>query len=114
MPTSNLQNLRWIERKLHVVHDWDSVASLPEPMIAGLAAAVFSATGAPLTEPSVEESRAFLAAYEDARAHRWTKMSSRCAGRPGCGFVPSMHALTRPEGALNWCLSGCIGRQKND
>ena len=29
------QNLRWIGRRLHVVHDWDSVTSQPEAILAG-------------------------------------------------------------------------------
>jgi hypothetical protein len=31
-------NLRWIDRRLHVVHDWDSLASRLEAAIAGVAA----------------------------------------------------------------------------
>lgn len=66
------QNLRWIDRRLHVVHDWDSVVSQREATIAGAASAVFSATGAPNTSASVEQSAAFLVAYAEARGQPWT------------------------------------------
>lgn len=66
------QNLRWIERRPHVVHDWDSVASRPEAVIVGAAAAVFTATGAPLTEATIEETYVFLSAYEQARGQPWS------------------------------------------
>ena len=66
------QNLRWIDRRPHVVHDWDSVASRPEAVIVGAAAAVFTATGAPLTEATLEETQAFLTAYEQARGQPWS------------------------------------------
>ncbi|MFL6005481.1 MAG: hypothetical protein ACJ744_04445 [Gaiellaceae bacterium] len=60
-------NLRWRGRTLHAVHDWDSVAAVPEAVVAGTASAVFTATGGLLTEATVAQSEAFLAAYEDAR-----------------------------------------------
>lgn len=66
------QNLRWVEGRLHVVHDWDSVVSQPEVVLAGAAAAVFTASGAPLSEATVAESAAFLTAYEDARGTPWS------------------------------------------
>lgn len=65
------QNLRWEGRRLSVVHDWDSVAARPEVTLAGAAAAVFPATGVPLTEATVAETAAFLAAYEGARGRAW-------------------------------------------
>jgi hypothetical protein len=63
-------NLRWIDRCLHVVHDWDSIVSRPEVAIAGVAAAVFPGFGGPGTA-TLEETEAFLMAYEQARGHRW-------------------------------------------
>lgn len=66
------QNLRWIDRRPHVVHDWDSVASRPGAVIVGAAAAVFTATGAPLTEATIEETDAFLTAYEQVRGQPWS------------------------------------------
>jgi Ser/Thr protein kinase RdoA (MazF antagonist) len=65
------QNLRWLDRRLHVVHDWDSVVSRPEAAIAGVAAAVCPAFGGPGTA-TLEESEAFLQAYEQARGRPWS------------------------------------------
>jgi hypothetical protein len=64
-------NLRWIDRRLHVVHDWDSVVSRPEAAIAGVAAAVCPAFGGPGTA-TLEESDAFLRAYEQRRRQPWS------------------------------------------
>lgn len=49
----------------HAVHDWDSVAVLPEAALAGVAAAIHR------NAATVAESTAFLTAYEGART-RWT------------------------------------------
>lgn len=64
-------NLRWIDRRLHVVHDWDSVVSCPEAALAGVAAAVCPAFGGPGTA-TLEESEAFLLAYEQVRGRPWS------------------------------------------
>jgi len=62
-------NLRWIDRHLHVVHDWDSIVSRPEAVIVGVAAAVFPGFGGPGTA-TLEDTAAFLRAYAQARGHR--------------------------------------------
>ena len=64
-------NLRWINRRLHVVHDWDSVVSRPEAAIAGVAAAVVPAFGGP-GAATLEDTDAFLRAYEQARGQPWS------------------------------------------
>ena len=64
-------NLRWIDRHLYVVHDWDSVVSRPEAALAGVAAAVCPAFGGPGTA-TLEESEAFLRAYEQVRGQPWS------------------------------------------
>lgn len=66
------QNVRWVDDRLHVVHDWDSVAVRSEAVIAGVAAAVFCTTGTPGTAPSIDETDAFLRTYERARGRRWS------------------------------------------
>jgi hypothetical protein len=63
-------NLRWSDRRLYVVHDWDSIVSRPEAAIAGVAAAVFPGCGGPGTA-TLEETATFLRANEQARGHRW-------------------------------------------
>lgn len=47
------------------VHDWDSLAQLAEPALAGVAAAIYAG------EATVEQSAAFLLAYRNARPE-WT------------------------------------------
>jgi hypothetical protein len=77
------QNLRWVDRRLHVVHDWDSIVGQREATIAGAASAVFTATGAPNTSASVEQSEAFLAAYAQARGQPWTEEERELAWAAG-------------------------------
>ena len=64
-------NLGWSGDRLLAAYDWDSVIVAPEPVVAGLAAAVFPTTGEG-TEASVEETEAFLAAYSVARARAFS------------------------------------------
>ncbi len=66
------QNLRWLDRRLHGVHDWDSVAARPEVVIAGAAAAVFPGTGAPGGAATIDETESFLTAYEHVRGSSWS------------------------------------------
>ncbi|HST24923.1 MAG TPA: phosphotransferase [Gaiellaceae bacterium] len=60
------QNLRWDGREPHTVHDWDSLAWLPEAALVGAAAGAFASAETP-TLASLESSEAFLAAYQRAR-----------------------------------------------
>ncbi|WP_186315942.1 hypothetical protein [Catellatospora sichuanensis] len=53
------------------MHDWDSVISAPEPVIVGLAAAVWPA-GAVHRAATVAESAAFVEAYQHAAGQRWS------------------------------------------
>jgi hypothetical protein len=66
------ENLRWQGPHLIAVHDWDSVICQPEPAIAGLAAASFLGLAGPPGLANVQESAAFLDAYQQARGCRWT------------------------------------------
>jgi hypothetical protein len=66
------ENLCWQGPRLIAVHDWDSVICQPEPAIAGHAAASFVGIDWPRSMASVEDSAAFLDAYQQARGHRWT------------------------------------------
>jgi len=77
------QNLRWLGTELHCVHDWDNVAALPEPAVAGVCSAMFTATGEPHTEASIDESARFLDAYQAAREWRWSDAELRLAWGAG-------------------------------
>jgi hypothetical protein len=65
-------NLRWQGPALIAVHDWDSVICQPEPAIAGFAAVSFLGIDPPRPLASVEDSTAFLDAYQQACGRRWT------------------------------------------
>jgi hypothetical protein len=65
------QNMRWRHGKAHVVHDWDSLAWLPEAAIAGSAAGIFASHGRTALAP-LESSEAFLHAYESERGGRFS------------------------------------------
>jgi hypothetical protein len=65
------QNLRWHSHQPWTVHDWDSAVSAPEPVIVGLAAAVWPC-GAEQRAASVAESEAFIEAYQNAARRRWS------------------------------------------
>jgi hypothetical protein len=65
-------NLRWLDRRLYVVHDWDSIVSHPEATIAGVAAEVCPGLGGPGLA-TLEETATFLLAYEQARGHHWSR-----------------------------------------
>jgi hypothetical protein len=77
------QNLRWINRRLYVVHDWDSVATQAEAAIAGQAAAVWPGTGLPGEVATVAQSEQFLTAYERASGRSWTDRDIRAAWAAG-------------------------------
>ena len=66
------ENLRWQGLNLIAVHDWDSVICQPEPAIAGLASASFLGLNEEQGMASVEDSAAFLDAYQQARDCHWT------------------------------------------
>jgi hypothetical protein len=77
------ENLRWIDRRLHVVHDWDSVVAQPEAAIAGLAAAIWPGFGLPGEVASVAQSDQFITAYERASGHTWTENEIRASWAAG-------------------------------
>lgn len=66
------QNLRWRGRRPWAVHDWDSVIRAPEPVIVGLAAAVWPAGVDGAVAATVEQSEAFVAGYRVAAGRDWT------------------------------------------
>jgi hypothetical protein len=60
------QNLRWNGDRPWAVHDWDSIAWLPEAAIAGSACGAFASAETPTLAP-IASSVAFLDAYQAAR-----------------------------------------------
>jgi Ser/Thr protein kinase RdoA (MazF antagonist) len=62
-------NLRWDGLAPVAVHDWDSVIAGPEPVVVGLAAAAWSAGSGPF--PTIEQTAAFLEAYQRAAGGAW-------------------------------------------
>jgi hypothetical protein len=72
------QNMVWQEGRPRAVHDWDSLAFLPEAAIAGTAAGVFATHDEPVLAP-LESSNAFLAAYESARGSRFSPYETEVA-----------------------------------
>lgn len=60
------QNLRWHGDRPWAVHDWDSLAWLPEAAIAGAACGAFASHAQPTLAP-IASSEAFLDAYQRAR-----------------------------------------------
>jgi hypothetical protein len=60
------QNLRWHDDRPWAVHDWDSLAWLPEAAIAGAASGAFASAESPTLAP-IASSAAFLEAYAKAR-----------------------------------------------
>lgn len=72
------QNMRWQNGEPVVVHDWDSLAWLPEAVVAGTAAGVFASHGRPTLAP-LASSDAFLRAYERARGAHFSSEESETA-----------------------------------
>lgn len=71
-------NIRWENGQLLAVDDWDSMVSLSEPVVAGVAAALFSSG-----QSTVEESAAFLEAYIAASGQQWDSHEYRAAWAAG-------------------------------
>jgi hypothetical protein len=63
-----VENLGFREARIVAIYDWDSVASAPEPIVVGAAAAQFTADWSePNPLPTLAEMAAFVADYEHAR-----------------------------------------------
>jgi hypothetical protein len=77
------QNIRWSGSLPLVVHDWDSVIAAPETAIAGLAAAVWPAAGAPGEAATVGQSAEFIASYQEAAGLWWTRHEAQDAWAAG-------------------------------
>jgi hypothetical protein len=95
------QNLRWIDRRLHVVHDWDSVTAQPEALLAGEAAYMFASTDFELDGcapgATIEATKRFLLAYEEARRRPWTAEEREVAWAAGLWVAAFRARLSRFE-----------------
>jgi hypothetical protein len=74
-------NVQWRNGELHVVHDWDSLAHLPEAALAGGASVLY--TSASTASATLAESEAFLAAYEASRGRAWSEEERAVAWAAG-------------------------------
>jgi Ser/Thr protein kinase RdoA (MazF antagonist) len=77
------QNIRWADGRPHAVHDWDSVIAQPEVAIAGLASAVWPATGHPGEAATIQQSAGFLAHYQAATGQHWDPQQTQHAWAAG-------------------------------
>jgi len=72
------QNMRWRAGRPLAVHDWDSLAWLPEAALAGTAAGVFASHGQPTLAP-MSSSAVFLDEYERSRGRSFLPAESEIA-----------------------------------
>lgn len=72
------QNLRWQDGSPFAVHDWDSLAWLPEAALVGAASGAFASAEVPTLAP-VESSAAFISAYEHARHRQFSSVEREVA-----------------------------------
>ena len=72
------QNMHWQHGGALAVHDWDSLAWLPEAALAGTAAGVFATHGRPVLAP-LGSSEAFLDAYQRARGAPFSEYETEIA-----------------------------------
>ena len=63
-------NVEWRDGSLHVVHDWDSLAYLPEAALCGGAGVLY--TSRSTATSTLDETSAFIDAYAAARGRAWT------------------------------------------
>jgi len=73
------ENLRWAGNQLLVAYDWDSLIADSEPVIAGLAAAIYLSPAL----PTVTETGDFLAAYAAARGRQFSPGELQCCWAAG-------------------------------
>ena len=77
------QNLRWTGDALLVAHDWDSAIARPEAAIAGMASLMFPSTGSDNEPATLDETVAFLDAYEHVRGRPFSEDEREVAWAAG-------------------------------
>lgn len=97
-------NIRWNGQTPLVVDDWDSVAALSEPAIAGTAATVFpSSPDGRTVAATIQQTEAFLDAYQAGRGVRWKREEEEicwAAGRWVLTYNAKKETLGGGEGYL--------------
>lgn len=106
------QNIRWLDRRLRVVHDWDSVVSLPEAAIVGVAAAIFP-TSDEQAASSTEETEAFLRAYEQTRRRVWSAIEWKVCWAAGL-WIRAYNTKKEIFKGSSPTLLGSLARQADD
>ena len=98
------QNLRWCGETLHAMHDWDSLASLPECVLVGAASGTFASNGTPTLAPAAS-SAAFLGRYQQVRRRAFRADELECAWAaslwPACFNARTQILYDRPHPALD-------------
>ena len=72
------QNIRWLGDEPLAVHDWDSLAWMPEAVIVGAASGAFASAETPTLAP-VESSAEFLFAYQQRTGRPFTQEETEVA-----------------------------------
>jgi hypothetical protein len=92
--------LRWHGQQPWTVHDWDSAVSAPEPVIVGLAAAVWPC-GAEQRAASVSESEAFIESYQHAAGRPWSANEIQASWAAGL-WVYAFNAKKASLDGVSW------------
>ena len=82
------QNLRWRGDDPEMVHDWDSLAWLPEAALAGAASGSFASAETPTLAP-IQSSEAFLSRYESDRGRLFSAEEREVAW--AASLWPALH-----------------------
>lgn len=100
----SVKHFRFVGSRARVIYDWDSLRLEPEPAIVGEAARGFTMTWYldVAVIPSVEEARAFVAEYEEARGRRFGSAERR---QLGAAAAYALAYTARCEA----CLDGAAG-----
>lgn len=102
------QNLVWRGTELHVAHDWDSLVRRPEAVIAGMSSLMFPSTGTTNEAATIEESEAFLDAYQAERRRAFARDELELAWAAGLwiGAWKAKKALDHGDPAVAADLAG--------
>ena len=111
-------NVRWLDgdggpATVPLVHDWDSVVSRPEAVLAGCAAADHASSDR-CRLATVEASERFLAVYAEARGDGWTAPEREVAWAAGAwvaAYNAAFEHLKGAAGPVSEALAGQAGER---